>query len=167
MCSVHGDIGTVKYKCWPMGWLMGDPDACRPGCGPNRCGNPPRRTWQCSWPPTEMQRMMEVHDSLGTGYTGPFEPGMWPYNELLFDSWTQPWEPDLAQMVEAVFVQKRGTSGSKEHGRLVHRKLLQRIGASTDDLPLVEYDTAAEVGGVPFTVLSYHCANATACEWST
>ena len=112
--------------------------------------------------------MMEMHDYLGTGYTGPFVEGMWPYNELLFDSWTHPWEADLARMVEAVFVQKRGTRGAKEHARLVHRRLLSRIGATAGAKPLVEYDPAAEEA--PFSLLNYRCAGgdsvSDACEWA-
>ena len=119
----------------------------------------------CSWNPEDLKRMMETHDSLGTGYDGPFKPGMWPYNELLFDSWTQPWEGDLASMVEAVFVQKRGTPGSKEHARRVHHKLLQRLGVSADEKPLVEYDPSAEAEA--FALLPYRCADAEglSCEW--
>ena len=149
MCAIHGDIGTIRYKCSPPGRS----DACRPGCGPNRCGDPPHRTWMCSWDPSDMKRMMETHDWMGTGYTGPFEPGMWPYNELIFDAWTQPWDPDIAHIVEAVFVQKRGTDGDLEHARRVHDRLLRRVGASSESLPLVEYDPAAEAG-VPFRELA-------------
>ena len=163
MCSVHNDLGTIRYKCDPMGRS----DSCSPGCGNVRCGNPPQRTWMCTWSLEDLQRMMELHDAIGMGYTGPFEEGMWPYNELLFDSWTQNWEPDLAQLVEGVFVQKIGTQASKDLGRLVHYKLLQRIGASVEDHPLVEYDDSAE--GDPFSLLQYRCAGppggSLSCEW--
>ena len=89
---------------------------------------------------------------------------MWPYNELLFDSFTQPWEPDLPHLIEAVFVQKRGTEGSKEHARLVHRKLLERLGANAaQTTPLVEYDPSAEEAA--FRLLRYECADDDACVW--
>jgi hypothetical protein len=117
----------------------------------------------CSWYPEDLKRMMEMHDFLGAGYSGPYVEG-YPYNELLFDIWDQPWDPDLADMVEAVFVQKRGTQGSKEYARLVHHKLLQRIGARASP-PLVEYDPSADRN--PFSLLEYRCeAVGDVCEWS-
>ena len=142
MCVVHGDIGTVRHTCAPMGRS----ETCSPGCGSIRCGaagGNPRRTWSCSWRTEDLKQMMETHNWGGTGYTGPFVPGLWPYHELVIDSWTRPWDDDLGRMVEAVFVQKRGTPNSKEHGRLVHESLLQRIGATAEALPLVEYDPSA------------------------
>ena len=76
-------------------------------------------------------------------------------------------------MVEAVFVQKRGTAGSKEHARTVHYKLLRRIGVSAGEKPLVEYDPSAadpsNDGGATeaFRLLSYRCDDEVgeACEW--
>lgn len=162
MCIMHSDIGTVRYRCGPMGRS----DGCMPGCSKVRCGqDPPYRTWMCSWHPEDLKRMMEVHDSFGMGYTEPMKQGMWPYNELLFDSWTQPWDTDLGKMVEGVFVQKRGTEKSKEHARLVHRKLLQRLGVAEDNIPLVEYDPSVEAD--PYRLLAYQCTEGDECEWLT
>ena len=111
--------------------------------------------------------MMETHNWGDKGYTGPFKEGMWPYNELIFDSLTQPWDDDLGAMVEAVFVQHRGTPGSKVHGRTVHHRLLQRIGASAEDIPLVEYDPSAE--SEAFSLLAYRCESGDEagdrCQW--
>ena len=106
--------------------------------------------------------MMEMHDYLGTGYQGPFTAGMWPYNELLFDTWTQPWEPDLAKMVEAVFVPERGSERVKEHARRAHHTLLQHLGKSTEEIPLVEYDPSVEADA--YRALAYRCEG-DVCHW--
>jgi hypothetical protein len=98
MCALHSDIGTYRYKCNPMGRSEG----CRPGCGHTGvwCGrNPPWRTWQCAWPPEDLQKMMEMHDSLGMYYHGAVDANHveQSYNELVFDSYTAEWEPALAK----------------------------------------------------------------------
>ena len=109
--------------------------------------------------------MMETHNWGGTGYTGPFTAGMWPYNELVLDSYSQPWDADLGAMVEAVFVQHRGTPGSKAHARTVHHRLLLRLGKSANTLPLVEYDPSAESDA--FSPLPYQCDDEAGeqCVW--
>ena len=149
MCSLHQDIGTIRYSCNPKGRS----DTCLPGCGRglhnDMCGrNPPYRTWQCSWPPSDLKRMMETHDGMGMWYHGAVEKDVGfeqTYNELVFDSWVQPWEPDLAEMVEAVFVQARGTEGATNNGRALRRRILElnpQLGE--DAIPLVRYDPSAD-----------------------
>ena len=150
MCSVHADIGTVRYRCNPMGRSA----TCSPGCSQALCGrDPPWKTWMCSWPPEDLQRMMDTHDKMGTGYDGPLTSEQ-KYNELVFASMgDDAWEEDLGQMVEAVFVQKRGNQKSLENARMLRQSLLKRIGAVDGDseLPLVEYDPSEN--STPFKLL--------------
>ena len=68
--------------------------------------------------------MMETHDGLGMGYGGPLTTEQ-KYNELLFASMgADEWEPDLIDMVQAIFVQSGGTAESLENGRLLRRSVL-------------------------------------------
>ena len=151
MCSYHQDIGSYRYKCPSYGRSEG----CSPGCAPVVCGeDPPYRTWSCSWRPTALKRMMESHDSIGQGYNGPVtgDSVQQFYNELVFDAFTKPWEDDLASMIEAVFVQARGTPGATENGRRLHRSVLELTGASPITIPLLQYDPS--MAADPFTPIS-------------
>ena len=148
MCAIHSDIGTVRFKCNPLGRS----DMCRPGCGGAICGrNPPWKTWQCSWALEDLKRMMETHDGLGMGYGGPLTTEQ-KYNELLFASLgADAWERDLKEMVQAVFVQSASTNQARENGRQLQRSVLQHTGAVANAIPLVEYDPSRDSD--PFRLL--------------
>ena len=98
-----------------------------------------------------LKRMMEVHDGLGMGYDGPLTTEQ-KYNELVFASMgADAWEPDLKDMVQAVFVQSASTKQARENGRLLQRSVLQHTGAVADAIPLVEYDPSRD--STPFRLL--------------
>ena len=94
---------------------------------------------------------MTAHDDMWQGYHGPISGDHLEqlYNELVFDAHTMPWEDDLMDMVEAVFVQARGTPGATENGRQLHRSVLQFTGKSVAEIPLLRYDPSKEMN--PFT----------------
>ena len=55
-------------------------------------------------------------------------------------------------MIEAVFVQARGTPGATENGRRLHRSVLELTGASPITIPLLQYDPS--MAADPFTPIS-------------
>lgn len=92
MCLVHKDIATLRYKCYPPGWT----DSCTPGCPPVVCGeDPPWRDWMCAWRPTDLKRMLEKHDTQGTGHKSATERanGYQGYNEVRTWSWVSTHTP--------------------------------------------------------------------------
>ena len=91
---------------------------------------------------------MREQDELLGGHVGHVENvrDSDGYNELVFDTWRYPWEPELSSLVEAVSVPTRATPGARRYGLAVHAALEQRLGAS---IPLLAYD--AQAGTDPFT----------------
>jgi hypothetical protein len=157
MCSYSSDPGSWKFQCRPSGRNETPGHVCRPGCQARPCGkNPPYRFWGCSWEADNLGGMMRMHDTFSHGYHGPIEPHPLEqlYNELVFSSTgVDEWEPDLPQLVEAVFVQARSNNASKLNGWDLRNNLQQQMGASgqTREIPLVEYDPSAEV--TPFQIV--------------
>ena len=64
-------------------------------------------------------------------------PMSFDYNEVILDSWRQPWAPDLSEIVEAVFIQATAPRPQQLKSRWVRDAVANttRIG-----LPLVLYD---------------------------
>ena len=59
LCSYSADAGSMSYMCNPQGVS----EWCVPGCWhgtPNWCTV--ERPWQCSWPPEQLEQMMEIHE---------------------------------------------------------------------------------------------------------
>lgn len=65
------------------------------------------------------------------------------YNEVIIDKWHSPWEPDLKDMIEAVFISPWASSEAEAYGRAVQRALVQLLGVDSVMLPLVTYDHTA------------------------
>lgn len=161
MCLYDWDPGSKRWTCKDSERRpTGRSASCLPGCAPAICGEgPPTRISSklsaCAWRPSSLKSMMEAHDRKYLGYHGAIqeETLTQEYNELVFDSMAQPWEDDLASMVEAVFVQARGTAGATANGRRLHRSVLERIGsAARAAVPLVRYDPSADHD--PFTLVA-------------
>ena len=134
LCSYNTDVGTVKYKCNPLGsW------GCKPGCAVVPCmKSPPYRTWGCSFLPEDLKKMMQTQtDAYGCGKHGH-------YNELVFDSWHLPFDPRWAQ---AVFVQPGMTEANLRRAVTVSETYRQVVGRS---IPILLYD--ARSPEMPFSI---------------
>lgn len=105
----------------------------------------------CSWVPEELKRMMELQDEDEMGYDGPLS-AEWGYNEVVFSSaGSDEWDEDLGDIVQAVFIHVHGTNNAKENARTLHQNVLQHIGRSSDEIPLLVYDPSEESD--PFSFL--------------
>ena len=63
----------------------------------------------------------------------------WLFNEIVLDRFRHPWEPDLADMIEAVIIAP-GASAPARVRTSRARCLLHKIGADASLLPLLYYD---------------------------
>ena len=127
-CVAHSDLGSaVWYNCKPKG---GDAQ-CVPGCPKRRChDSTDSALGHCGWRPTQLRQMMQF-----------------PYNEVILDTWRQPWVgAELAALVQAVFIPRRATAAAKRFGVSAHRSLRQRDEL---DLPLLMFDPVNTTA--PFT----------------
>ena len=148
LCLYHHDVGTLRFQCpsWrapqdarhDSAQRLAQP-ACIPGCSPHICNEGPSkpndpwfpmpaRHW-CHWRSSQLREMMAAQDRL--------LPMSFDYNEVVLDSWRQPWAPDLSEIVEAVFIQATAPRPQQLQSRWVREAVANatRIG-----LPLVLYD---------------------------
>ena len=150
-CVAHSDLGSsVRYNCKPKG---GDAQ-CVPGCPKRWCdGSTDSALGYCGWRPTQLRQMMQVQDNVSRLGHQTWKQNDWPkfpYNEVILDTWRQPWVgAELAALVEAVFIPRRATAAAKRFGISAHRSLHQRDGL---DLPLLMFDPVNTTA--PFT--PYH-----------
>ena len=72
------------------------------------------------------------------------------YNEIIIDKWRDPWEPELQQMIEAVFVAPMASMSSMAYARAVHNAVVERLGFR---VPLLFYDASCTDGN-PSRLLS-------------
>ena len=63
------------------------------------------------------------------------------YNEIVMDKYHLPWEPDLASLIEAVFIAPSASSASLAYARAVQRALAGLLPAAPP--PLLIYDASA------------------------
>ena len=84
---------------------------------------------------------MRTHDKIKIGHVENTKYN--GYNEVVFDCYTHPWEKDLKDIIQAVFIQSGATPKSKAYGRVVHQKLVEFLasqGVAEDAMPpLLEY----------------------------
>jgi hypothetical protein len=64
--------------------------------------------------------------------------------QVVLDKWRQPWDPDIREMVDAVYIAPGASTAAKVFTHLVHQALLARLNATVDELPFLTYDHRAE-----------------------
>ena len=117
-------------------------------------------TVSCGYKPTALMSMLKTHDSMGFGHVENTKYN--GYNELVLDSVKYPWEDELSDMVEAVFVQAGSPPSAYSYARLAHMALVHQLnqtaiiktgeGLPLEEVPpLLEYDALQKT--TPFTVL--------------
>ena len=147
-CVAHSDLGSAGlYNCKPKG---GDAQ-CVPGCPKRRChDSTDSALGHCGWRPTQLRQMMQIQDNVSRLGHQAWKQEDWPrfpYNEVILDTWRQPWVgAELAALVEAVFIPRRATAAAKRFGVSAHRSLRQRDEL---DLPLLMFDPVNTTA--PFT----------------
>lgn len=77
---------------------------------------------------------------------------IWRFNEIIIDRARYPWEPDLADMLEAVIIAPTASALAKRYARAVHHAILEKIGVDDARLPLLYYDVRKRAN--PFTLTS-------------
>ena len=161
-CIGWRPIDSLSYNCWPAG---GD-ENCRPGC-PERqqwcdrrggidaqsdCsvdGEAERMRGCCAaLPPDDWAGMLAMQSAhMDTGPCPRLEKNCDSYdviearrwNEVILDRQREPWDNELADMIEAVVIAPRAAPNVVEFGRAVHQALAGVMGV---ELPFLYYDTA-------------------------
>ena len=143
LCMYSHDVGTVRFRC--PAWRWTNRSDCSPGCSPHVCDDPPKEndkyypwpaTFWCHYPPTRLEAMMQAQNLR--------EPGPADYNEIVLDSWRQPWGAALCELVEAVFVQTSASRSEQLKSLWVHHEVLQSICTTGRFIPFVVYDQHAD-----------------------
>ena len=68
-------------------------------------------------------------------------------NEVLFDIWEQPWEPDLPNIVEAVFIAYDAEPAAILWARASHAAIVELVApGSPSRVPLLFYNMSDQVG---------------------
>ena len=129
-CMTWHDAGSLNYNCRPL---------TTPGC----VGGCPREDqWHATryerWARDELESMMLQQDEFmqwGACRTlrddcddASFAAVGGFYNEIIIDKWRDPWEPELEQMIEAVFVAPMASMSSMAYARAVHDAVVERLG---------------------------------------
>ena len=150
-CMTWHDAGSLNYNCRPL---------TTPGC----VGGCPREDqWHATryerWARDELESMMLQQDEFmqwGACRTlrddcddASFAAVGGFYNEIIIDKWRDPWEPELQQMIEAVFVAPMASMSSMAYARAVHNAVVERLGFR---VPLLFYDASCTDGN-PFTLV--------------
>ena len=143
------DGGSVDFNCNPLGRAD-----CIAGC-------PPLSQWHSGlerWGSDELAEMLaqqDQHQLQGPCVKtrpAPECSSAWKfrlsYNEVVLDKWRHHWEPELAELVDAVFVSPRASEAALELAHAVHAAINRRLAAS---VPLLSYD--AEALAEPFQAL--------------
>ena len=135
-CSYPCDAGTSRnfLQCGQRGGDAG----CMPGCNTGSCLDAGAFTdhcppW-CAYPGGSLAAMMYQQDALvGIGSA---------YNEIIFDTYHQPWEDDLLPaVILAVFVQQGCSEAELARALQVREAFISEYGLSwTDGPPVVWYD---------------------------
>ena len=74
-------------------------------------------------------------------------------NELILDTWDMPWEPELAEMIDAVFVEAGASAASAAWARAAHAALVELLAPDEPTrVPLLTYDHW-EHGEMPFRLM--------------
>jgi len=173
-CIGWRDLWSINYNCYPKGK---DGRGCLPGCprrqewcdvrggiaNQRQCQlfvNPLQMHECCvAWPLSSLEQMMQMQDTLMVPWGGctsncddPDNGLAFMYNEIVFDKWDQPWEADLPQLIDAVYMLPRASETVRQFARAFHRALLQRVNLTADQLPLLLYN-ASNVPA-PFSIAS-------------
>ena len=109
-----------------------------PGCGSlqQKCIRSGKPADGCWFPPDRLGAALSHHQVVQ-------QQGGQKHNEVIIDKWHSPWEPDLKDMIEAVFISPWASSEAEAYGRAVQRALVQLLGVDSVMLPLVTYDHTA------------------------
>ena len=66
------------------------------------------------------------------------------YNEIILDAWREPWEPDLNELIEAVFLRSDFSAEDVAVAVRTQQEILAKLGIATEHkdemLPLITYD---------------------------
>ena len=71
--------------------------------------------------------------------------------QVILDKYTHPWEHDLAELFEAVFISPHASRATRRYAEAVHTALVEKLGYTDDPtrLPLLHYDVTKTSN--PFT----------------
>ena len=88
--------------------------------------------------------MPERGSKCGRGQCANFnDVRTWYYNEVIVDKKDRPWEPDLPEMIEAVFVSPWASEPAMAYARAVRDALVRLLQVEPQRLPLLSYDHTA------------------------
>jgi len=98
------------------------------------------------WGPRQGERFLRQaeaegpNDTCGLGFEGSF------YNEVVMDKWEHPWEPELAELIEAVFIPHGASPSVLQMAREEHADIVDRIARDNPGrVPLLWYNDSADV----------------------
>lgn len=76
------------------------------------------------------------------------------YNELVLDMWEQPWDEEIAEIIEAVMISVDANARARAWARAAHSAIARKLNltGSVDAPPLVSYNES-DVDGRPFTLV--------------
>ena len=125
--------------------MLGGDRQCVPGCsGFSSCVQQPGSEG-CWWPPSHLKGMLEDQDADGPTR---FLHG---YNEVILDTYNQPWDTLYPRVVQAVIIQARCSAGERSRAYETRRQFCAEFTLGGRCVPVLEYDE--ERAEAPFAVL--------------
>lgn len=150
-CMSWRDSGSSEFNCRPLGQAD-----CIAGCIPQSQWHTPGgvnlKLWVERWGASQLEDMLRQQDeNAGAGSCLATQPAWtctnaWRfsafYNEVVLDKFAQPWDAELTDMVDAVFVAPSASDGAMELARAVQADLERRFADKRAAPPLLFYDAS-------------------------